>query len=79
MTLGLVSYEWDDVVVSHADYLRGLSATGEYPGFSDDPIDSFRHLAHDLSGPLAGFVAGDRSGFDQAVVAVKAMPTSWLP
>ncbi len=78
-TLGLVSYAWDAVVVSHADYLRGLDAPGAYPGFSEDPLDGFRHLAQDLAGPLAGFVAGDRAEFDRAVAAVKAMPTTWLP
>jgi hypothetical protein len=78
-TLGLVSYAWDSVVVSHADYLRGLDATGAYPGFSEDPLDGFRHLAQDLAGPLAGFVAGDRAEFDRAVAAVKSMPTTWLP
>lgn len=78
-TLGLVSYAWDDVVLSHADYLRGLDAKGAYPGFCEDPLDGFRHLAQDLSGPVAGFVAGDRAEFDRAVAAVKAMPTTWLP
>ena len=78
-SLGLVSYTWDDVVVSHADYLRGLSATGSYPGFSDDPLDGFRHLARDLSGPLAGFVASDRAEFHQAVATGRSLPTTWLP
>jgi hypothetical protein len=78
-SLGLVSYTWDGVVVSHADYLRGLSAKGTYPGFSDDPLAGFRHLAQDLSGPLAGFVTGDRAAFDRAVAAAESMPTTWLP
>jgi hypothetical protein len=78
-SLGLVSYKWDDVLVSHADYLRGLSATGSYPGYSDDPLDGFRHLAEDLSGPLAGFVIGDRAEFDLAVSVAGSLPTTWLP
>ena len=78
-SLGLVSYTWDDVVVSHADYLRGLSAQGAYPGFSEDPLDGFRHLTQDLSGPLIGFVEGNCAEFDQVVAAVKVMPTTWLP
>jgi hypothetical protein len=78
-SLGLVSYTWDDETISHADYLRALSATGAYPGFSHDPLDGFRHLAHDLSGPLAGFVAGDRTEFDGAIAVAAAFPTRSLP
>lgn len=78
-SLGLVTYAWDGDVLSHADFLRGLAITGAYPGFSDDPLDEFRHLAQDLSAPLAGFVAGDRSEFDRALAAVQSMPTTRLP
>ena len=36
-SLGMVTYGWDDTVISHAGYLRGLAVTGRYPGYSDDP------------------------------------------
>ncbi len=35
--------------------------------------------AEDLSGPLAGFVSGDRAEFDRAIATVRALPTTWLP
>src|SRR5271166_373877 len=53
-SLGKVIYGWGDATLSHADYLRGLDATGAYPGYSADPLDGFRHLARDLAGPLSG-------------------------
>ena len=65
-SLGLVSYGWDGDTLSHVDYLRGLGATGAYPGYSDDPLDGFRHLAADLAGPLRGFARGDRQEFARA-------------
>jgi len=77
-SLGLVSYGWGGEALTHEDYLRGLGAKGAYPGFSDDPLDGFRHLARDLAGPLAGFVAGDRTAFD-AAAKVASQPRSRLP
>lgn len=78
-SLGLVSYTWDDTVLSHGDYLDGLGIHGSYPGFSDDPLDGFRHLAADLSGPLAEFVTGDQSSFVRVAEVAKALPKRRLP
>lgn len=77
-SLGLVSYSWDGAVLGHSDYLRGLGAKGAYPGFSDDPLDGFRHLAEDLAGPLSSFTTGDRTQFLGAIEAARA-PRSRLP
>lgn len=65
-SLGLVVNCWGDATLSHADYLLGLDTTGAYPGYSDDPLDGFRHLALDLAGPLCGFRDGDREGYARA-------------
>jgi hypothetical protein len=65
-SLGLVVYGWDGETLPHVDYLRGLGVTGNYPGYSTDPLDGFRHLALDLAGPLAGFRDGDHRGYDRA-------------
>jgi len=78
-SLGLVSYGWGDGVLSHTDYLRGIGTGGSYPGFSDDPLDGFRHLADDLAGPLAGFVAGDRLSYDSALAVAASTPARRLP
>lgn len=78
-SFGLVSYGWDGATVSHAGYLRGLGATGAYPGYSTDPLDGFRHLAADLADPLSGFRDGDREEFDQARRAAAETPRRKLP
>ena len=48
--LGLVTYGLDGEAFSHADYMRWRQIRGQYPGYSTDPIDGFRHLAADLNG-----------------------------
>ncbi len=48
-SLGLVAYHAGDMHVSHDWFVRAVrGAAGSYPGFSDDPLDGFRHLRHDL-------------------------------
>ena len=78
-SLGLVTYGWDGDTISHAGYLRGLNATGAYPGYSTDPLDGFRHLAADLAGPLSGFRNGDREEYDRARRAADGQPRRKLP
>jgi hypothetical protein len=51
-SLGLVTYHIDSFSASHEAYMRellGNAKLNQYPGFSDDPVDGFRHLAHDLA------------------------------
>ena len=53
-SLSMVRYHFDDVPLAHEDLVRGvralegISAEGQYPGFSNDPMAGFRHLRHDL-------------------------------
>ncbi len=63
-SLGMVAYRLGRLVVAHEPYLRALGVpvgTNQYPGFSDDPLDGFRHLAYDLSHFCADFCSGDAS------------------
>lgn len=78
-SLGLVTYGWDDIVLSHTDYLRGLGITGTYPGYSTDPIDGFRHLALDLAGPLSGFRDGDHREYERAARTARQPRDRRLP
>lgn len=78
-SLGLITYGWDGATLSHADYLRGLKATGAYPGYSHDPLEGFRHLAQDLAGPLRGFRDGDRHGYDAGLAAARQPASRHLP
>jgi hypothetical protein len=67
--LGLVRYHFDEVSLSHEDLVRGLrglhgiAEPAEYPGFSDDPSASFRHLRHDLERFGAIFLTGGAKAF----------------
>ena len=50
-SLGLVMYHLGDAQVSHVGYVRtvhGVAGGNAYPGFSDDALDGFRHLRHEL-------------------------------
>jgi len=61
-SLGLVTYHIGDMSVSHDAYLRALTkgeGGNQYPGYSDDPLDGFRHLAHDLQKFCDDFLSGD--------------------
>jgi len=61
-SLGLVTYHIGAASVSHDAYLRALTKDeggNQYPGFSDDPLNGFRHLAHDLQKFCSDFLSGD--------------------
>ena len=60
-SLGLVTYQFGDIQVSHDGFVRevyGTSGANAYPGFSDDPLDGFRHLRHDLEQYGSVFLRG---------------------
>jgi hypothetical protein len=59
-SLGLVTYHLGSSSATHESYMRELLHGGahQYPGFSDDPLDGFRHLAHDLENFASDFLAG---------------------
>jgi hypothetical protein len=50
-SLGLVQYRVGQDSASHEFYMRELDVWDQckYPGFSDDPMDAFARLAHDLT------------------------------
>jgi hypothetical protein len=61
--------------LEHVPYLRALGvAAGAnfYPGFSDDPLDSFRHLAKDLECFAGEFLSADAATLRRAAVAAAA-------
>ena len=62
--LGIVVYHVGDLWIDHKAYIRALgvpSGANQYPGFSQNPTDSFRHLAHDLARYAGDFREGDAS------------------
>ena len=68
-SLGLVTYHVGDMTVGHESYMRALDVgvrENRYPGFSEDPLDGFRHLADDLDRFCADFLSGDASVLREA-------------
>jgi hypothetical protein len=68
-SVGLVRYHFGEESLSHEDLVRGvraldgISAEGQYPGFSTDPMAGFRHLRHDLELFGAIFLRGGAKAF----------------
>ena len=62
-SLGLVTYHVGAMSLRHVDYMRALKARNQYPGFSDDPLDGFRHLLHDLEQYASDFIDGPGDEF----------------
>ena len=70
-SLGVVTYRDGDDIVSHAGYMSHLAVKeASYPGFSDDPLDGFRHLLFDLERFGDDFLAGD-AGLMRAAAAAE--------
>ena len=72
-SLGLVTYHIGEIHLSHESYMRFSIAKGktQYPGFSSDPLDGFRHLAHDLQKYGHDFLSGSGEKFQNAAVKAK--------
>lgn len=66
-SLGLVTYRLRDLSLSHEDYMRFLGVHREckYPSFSEDALQGFRDLAHDLEAYCSDFLQGDALQFAQ--------------
>jgi hypothetical protein len=65
-SLGLVTYHFGKVSIDHESYMRvvvGREEGNKYPGFSDDPLDAFRDLAHDMQNFATAFLEGDFKKF----------------
>ncbi len=70
-SVGLVKYHMGSHSASHEAYMRevlGGHAGNRYPGFSDDPLDGFHHLAHDLGNFASDFLIGDGAALVRAAL-----------
>jgi len=67
-SLGLVTYHIAKLSLSHEDYMVHTAGKGkyQYPGFSSDPLDGFRHLARDLENYASDFLSGSGEEFKKA-------------
>jgi hypothetical protein len=71
-SLGLVTYSMAALVITHVDYMRAAVSSGhesQYPGFSDEPLDGFRHLAHDVLKFGSVFLTGSDEEFQDLIIA----------
>lgn len=63
-SLGMVRFHAGVRSLSNEQYLKALDVpegANQDPGFSNDPLDGFRHLAHDLRKFFGEFLDGDAS------------------
>ncbi|HYX71259.1 MAG TPA: hypothetical protein VE732_00690 [Nitrososphaera sp.] len=70
-SLGLVTYHIGALSLTHESYMRvllGKNGGNQYPGFSNDPLEGFRHLSHDLSNFCGDFLNGSGKEFERCVV-----------
>lgn len=73
-SLGLVTYHFGSLRVEHSAYMRALLGNeggNKYPGFSDDPLQGFHFLAHDLQAFTTAFLDGNESEFARCVAIAK--------
>jgi len=73
-SLGLVTYHFGEVSLDHEAYMRvvlGSEGGNKYPGFSDDPLDAFRDLAHDVQHFGNAFLEGDFKRFASYAAAAE--------
>lgn len=69
-SLGLVTYQFGLATVSHDAFMRGVlgpKGGNKYAGFSGEPLDAFRGLAHDLDTYCSPFLTGNKSEFTRYV------------
>ena len=64
-SLGLVTYHIGEDFLDHEAYMRfaGVYGQNQYPDFPKEPLDSFVHLAQDISRYCSEFLSGDGSQF----------------
>ena len=65
-SLGCVQYRMGELALRHTELMRQVVPPGRsscYPGFSNDPLDGFRHLALDLSAYCQIFLSGTDAEF----------------
>jgi hypothetical protein len=75
-SLGLVSYHFGPLMLYHEDYMWSVVGTrwqSHYPGFSKEPLDSFRNLLADLNEYCGDFLKGSYPAFASHVSRVEAL------
>lgn len=78
-SLGLVTYRVGIFELSHEDYIwsvLGRRWASQYPGFSKEPLDGFRHLLADLQQYGSDFLVGSDKDFTKHIRRVREQKAS---
>ena len=61
----MINYKIGKYILSHDSYMKlmGVKDESKYPGFSNDPLDAFRDLFHDLKNYGSDFISGSGENF----------------
>lgn len=79
-SLGLVSYHLGAASLPHERYMLaklGRGGGNQYPGFSTDPLDGFRHLRHDLEHHCSEFLSGSDEAFLRVIESAPSPRTGF--
>jgi hypothetical protein len=78
-SLGMVTYHLGVRSMSHQDYMRsviGRRNASHYPGFSNDPLDGFRHLLQDLEEYCGEFLSGSDESLSSQIEDAQVQPST---
>jgi hypothetical protein len=83
-SLGCVEYKIGSTAISHSDYMDaiGFRSKAKYPGFSNENIEAFEHLASDISNYADTFLTGSENTFAHLINSFNSSPKksgfAWL-
>jgi hypothetical protein len=73
-SLGIVRYYLGSESISHEEYMcsvLGKPYLSHYPGFSNNPLDAFRHLRDDLQSHCKEFLEGTDEAFQHRIESAR--------
>lgn len=76
-SLGMVTYHLDSRSISHQEFMRSVLQKpngSHYPGFSNDPLDAFRHLRLDLEEHCMDFLEGSDDVLLERIEDARSLP-----
>jgi hypothetical protein len=76
-SVGLVSYQLGDAILSHEDYMRQLNAKNRYPSFNEEFSGQFQALAYDVATFALDFLSGDGKDFKALASDMQAHPNKF--
>ncbi|MEL7231463.1 MAG: hypothetical protein AAGJ85_03015 [Pseudomonadota bacterium] len=75
--LGEVLYNAGSSSLDHADYLKALGKSGQYPTFGTSTLKSFEALKEDIANYCSAFLNLDESAFENIIEKAKVKRTGF--